>query len=363
MQKFLGLIILLVVAAVAAFFMFSKEKMGGGGTVKPAGGLVTVTGRTGKVNFLQADNVQRFLARQGLKVDVKKMGSVEMVQEADSDDDFLWPSSQLSVEQFKHSNSGARLQQSAEIFNSPVVLYSWDIVCDALIKAGIVQNKDGVNYIIDLPKLLEHVMAKTQWKDIGLTQLYGSMIIRTTDPARSNSGNMFAALSANTLNGGEVVTAESVETVLPRIKEFYGRLGYMEGSTTDLFNKFLQQGVGAYPMVVGYEYQLIEYSLQHKEHLPLLKSKVRILYPVPTVWASHPLLALNDKGKKLLAALKEPEIQKLAWEEHGFRSGLMGVENDPEVLDVVGLPRSIDAVMPMPSAAVMDKITRQLSSF
>jgi hypothetical protein len=362
MQKFLGLIILLAVAAAAAFFMLGKEKMGGG-AVKPASELVTVTGRTGKINFLQADNVQRLLARQGLKVDVKKMGSVEMVQEADSGDDFLWPSSQISVELFKHSSSGARLQQSAEIFNSPVVLYSWDIVCDALIKAGIVQNKDGVNHIIDLPKLLEHVMAKKQWKEIGLTQLYGSMIIRTTDPARSNSGNMFAALAANTLNGGEVVTAESVETVLPRIKEFYGRLGYMEGSTTDLFNKFLQQGVGAYPMVVGYEYQLIEYSLQHKEHLPLLKSKVRILYPVPTVWASHPLLALNDKGKKLLAALKEPEIQKLAWEEHGFRSGLMGVENDPEVLEVVGLPKSIDAVMPMPSAAVMDKITRQLSSF
>ena len=362
MQKFLGLIILLAVAAGAAFFMLGKEKMGGG-AVKPASELVTVTGRTGKINFLQADNVQQFLARQGLKVDVKKMGSVEMVQEADSDDDFLWPSSQLSLELFKNSSSGTQLQQSAEIFNSPIVFYSWDIVCDALIKAGIVQNKEGVNYIVDLPKLLEHVMAKKQWKEIGLTQLYGSMVIRTTDPARSNSGNMFAALAANTLNGGEVVTAESVETVLPRIKEFYGRLGYMEGSTTDLFNKFLQQGVGAYPMVVGYEYQLIEYSLQHKEHLPLLKSKVRILYPVPTVWASHPLLALNDKGKKLLAALKAPEIQKLAWEQHGFRSGLMGVENDPSVLEVVGLPKSIDAVMPMPSAAVMDKITKQLSSF
>ncbi|WP_417914064.1 hypothetical protein [Candidatus Electronema sp. JM] len=365
MQKFLGLIILLAVAAVAAFFMFGKEKVAefSGGKQIPAENLVTVTGRTGKINFIQSDKVQHFLARHGLKVTVKKMGSVEMVQEVDSDDDFLWPASQLNVELFKNSSSGARLQQSAEIFNSPVVLYSWDIVTDALIKAGIVQNKDGVCYIIDLPKLLEHVMAKTQWKDIGLAQLYGSMIIRTTDPARSNSGNMFAALAANTLNGGEVVTMESVDKVLPKIKEFYARLGYMENSTSDLFNKFLQQGVGAYPMTVGYEYQLIEYSLQHKEHLPLLKSKVRILYPVPTVWASHPLLALNDKGKKLLAALKEPELQKLAWEEHGFRSGMMGVENDPSVLDVVGLPKSIDAVMPMPSAAAMDKITKQLSSF
>lgn len=368
MQKFLGLIILLAVAGGAAFFMFGKEKVAsfsGGGSPVPQGNLLTVTGQAGseKIAFLQSENISRLLAAQGLKVEVRKTGSVEMVQEAASGGDFLWPASQLNVESFKNSASGSRLQQSADIFNSPIVLYSWDIVTDALIKAGIVQHRDGVNYIVDLPKLLEHVMAKKQWKEIGLTQLYGSMIIRTTDPARSNSGSMFAALIASTLNGGEVVTAEGADTVIPQVKDFYARLGHMEDSSAVLFEKFLQQGVGAYPMIVGYENQLVEYSLQHKEHLPLLKSKVRILYPVPTVWASHPLIALSANGKKLLAALKDPEIQKLAWEQHGFRSGLMGVENDPEVLEVVGLPKSIDAVMPMPGAAAMDKITRQLSSF
>lgn len=368
MQKFLGLIILLAVAAAAAFFMFGKEKvasLSGGGSPAANESLVVVTGRAGseKINFLQSEKVQEQLADQGLKVAVRKAGSVEMVQEAASDDDFLWPASQINVESFKSSTSGTRFQQSADIFNSPIVLYSWDIVTDALIKAGIVQHREGVNYIVDLPKLLELVKAKKQWKEIGLAQLYGSLIIRTTDPSKSNSGSMFAALTANTLNNGEVVTAESVDSVLPQVKDLYARLGYMEQSSSDLFEKFLQQGVGAYPMIVGYENQLVEYSLLHKEHIELLKAKVRILYPVPTVWASHPLIAMNDKGKKLLAALKEPKIQKLAWEQHGFRSGLMGVENDPSVLEVIGLPKSIDAVMPMPSAAVMDKITRQLSSF
>ena len=181
MQKFLGLIILLAVAAAAAFFMFGKEKISGGGAVKPASELVKVTGRAGseKINFLQSEKVRQLLAAQGLTVEVKKSGSVEMVQEAASGDDFLWPASQGNVESFK--NSGGMAQQTADIFNSPIVLYSWDIVTDALIKAGIVQNKDGVNYIIDLPKLLEHVMAKKQWKEIGLSQLYGSIIIRTTE--------------------------------------------------------------------------------------------------------------------------------------------------------------------------------------
>jgi hypothetical protein len=367
MQKFLGLIILLAVAAAAAFFMFGKDKISSisGGSSAPKGELVTVTGRAGseKIAFLQSEKVTQLLAEQGLKVNVKKAGSVEMVQEAASDDDFLWPASQINVESFKASTSGTRLQQSADIFNSPIVLYSWDIVTDALIKAGIVQHKEGVNYIVDLPKLLELVKTKKQWKEIGLTQLYGSLIIRTTDPSKSNSGNMFAALIANTLNNGEVVATDTVDNVLPQVKDLYARLGYMEQSSSDLFEKFLQQGVGAYPMIVGYENQLVEYSLLHKEHLELLKAKVRILYPVPTVWASHPLIAMTDKGKKLLAALKEPKLQKLAWEQHGFRSGLMGVENDPSVLEVVGLPKSIDAVMPMPNATVMNKITKQLSSF
>jgi hypothetical protein len=366
MQKFLGLIILLAVAAAAAFFMFGKEKVASLSGSTPKGELITVTGRAGseKINFLQSNKVQQLLAGQGLKIAVKKSGSVEMVQEAASDDDFLWPASQINVESYKlNGEKVGTIQQSADIFNSPIVLYSWDIVTDALIKAGIVQHKEGVNYIVDLPKLLTLIKDKKQWKEIGLTQLYGSMIIRTTDPAKSNSGNMFAALAANTINNGDVVTVDTVGGVLPQVKDLYARLGYMEASSSDLFDKFLQQGVGAYPMIVGYENQLVEYSLQHKEYLPLLKSKVRILYPAPTVWASHPFIALNDKGKKLLAALKTPEIQKLAWEEHGFRSGLMGVENDLSVLEVVGLPKSIDAVMPMPSAAVMDKITKQLSSF
>ncbi len=364
MQKFLGLIILLAVAAATAFFMFGKDKVASfsSGSASTAN-LTLVTGKAGseKINFLQSENVQRLLAKQGLRVDVRKSGSVEMVLETTSSgEDFLWPASQVNVEFFK--KTGGSIQQSADVFNSPIVLYSWDIVTDALIKAGIVQHRDGVNYIIDLPKLLTLIMEKRQWKEINLPQLYGSMIIRTTDPSKSNSGSMFAALIANTLNGGEVVSTTSVSNVLPQVTDFYARLGYMEASSAVLFEKFLQQGVGAYPLIVGYENQLVEYSLMHKEHLDLLKSKVRVLYPVPTVWASHPLIALNEKGKKLLTALKSPEIQKLAWEEHGFRSGLLGVENDPSVLDVVGLPKTIDAVMPMPSAAVMKEITKQLSS-
>ena len=51
------------------------------------------------------------------------------------------------------------------------------------------------------------ITEERSWKEIGLPELYGNVSIDTTDPAKSNSGNMFAGLLANTLNGG--VTAVS----------------------------------------------------------------------------------------------------------------------------------------------------------
>src|SRR5207245_1370054 len=97
------------------------------------------------------------------------------------------------------------------------------------------------------------------WKEIGLGQLYGKMTILCTDPARSNSGNMFAGLVANMLNGGEVLDDATAPKVLPKLKRFFGRMGYLQQGSADLFNQFLQQGVGSYPIIVGYEAQLLEF--------------------------------------------------------------------------------------------------------
>ncbi|WP_446007990.1 hypothetical protein [Candidatus Electrothrix sp.] len=364
MQKFLGLIILLIVAGVAGVFLLDKEHIEDAGTLVPSLGNkkaeIMLVGKAGseKIDFLQSEKIKDLLLDHGLQVNVRKAGSVEMMGET-TGLDFLWPASQVNVDFF--TGSGGRALATENIFNSPIVIYSWDIITNALVKNGIVEHKEGVNYIVDLPKLLALIVEYKSWKDIGLNQLYGKMIIRTTDPTKSNSGNMFAALVANTLNNGEVVTTGTIDSVLPDVKKFYARLGHMERSSAVLFNMFLQQGVGAYPLIVGYENQLVEYSLEHEEALDLLRKKVRILYPVPTIWATHPFVALTENGKKMIQVLKSPEAQELAWERHGFRSGLMGVENDPSVLEVVGLPRSIDAVMPAPSAKVMRKITANLN--
>lgn len=72
------------------------------------------------------------------------------------------------------------------------------------------------------------------------------------------------------------------------------------------------------------------------------------------------MIALSGRGQRLIEALKDPEIQSIAWEQHGFRSALIGVPNDPAVLSVGGIPSSIDAVIPLPDATVMSRILEAL---
>jgi hypothetical protein len=315
-----------------------------------------------KMAFLQNEEVQKILERRyGVKLDYAKAGSIEMVQGSiDSDIDFLWPSSQVALELFKNEH-GNLLQKDEIIFNSPIVLYSWDIIADALEKEGIVRKSNESYYIVDFPKMMELVESEAQWADIGVTDLYGKISVISTDPSKSNSGNMFSGLLANIING-DVVSDDSIGEVLPRVRKFFVRLGYMEHSSSDLFEQYLRTGIGAKPIIVGYESQIIEFSIAHAETWPKIKDKIRILYPEPTVWSSHPMIIVSERARELLTAFEDPEIQKLAWEKHGFRTGLMGIENDVSVVEVIGIPENITKVIPMPPASVMDKIINEIKT-
>ena len=147
---------------------------------------------------------------------------------------------------------------------------------------GLVEQQGGPYYVSDLAGLIKLVEERVAWVDIGLPQLYGSVKILTTDPTRSNSGNSFAGLLANLFNQGDVVMATDMvrlTTLLPRLGTFFARLGFLEHSSGVLSDKFITQGVGAYPLIVGYENQLVEYSISHPEVLELLRQKCAFCTP------------------------------------------------------------------------------------
>ena len=355
--RIVGIIVLVVIVAAALVWQLGFRKNAGVGAVL-TGKTQTVKGLIGseKTGFLENEQVKTLLRnRFGLTVDYAKAGSIEMVRgQTGADVDFLWPSSQVALELYRMTRDNPSVK-SEIIFSSPIVLYSWDIVTDALMKLGIVQKQQETYFISDFHKLLDLDISGRKWSEIGLSELYGKVTVISTDPNKSNSGMMFAGLIANVLNG-DVVDEKSSAPLLPTIRAVFTRLGFMENSTGILFEQYLRAGVGSYPLIVGYENLIVEFALQHRDVWPKVKEKMRILYPVPTVWSSHPFISLSAAGTKLMEALKDPELQKIAWEQHGFRTGLGGSQNDPKLLPVPGIPDNVTKVIPMPTPQVMDTI-------
>jgi hypothetical protein len=357
LRAYAGIILLIaVVLATIAIVQFGVGRLASRPTP------ITVFGTIGseKANFLDDDKVKTILRdKYGLTVNYRAAGSISLVTEDLSNDDFLWPSSQFARELFEQTHG---TQAKSEIvFSSPIVMYAWKPVTDGLREQGIVTLENGA-YFLDLPKLLRVVEDGKSWKDVGVAALSRRVAVYTTDPTKSNSGLLFAGLLATTYNNGELPTETTVDQVLPRVQAYYARLGFLQASSGYLFEQFLVSGIGAYPIIVGYENQLVEYSLANPSARDVLNSQVTILYPRPNVWAAHTLISLNPKGDRLLEALKDPDLQKLAWESHGFRTGVLGIQNDPKVLQVAGVSSTIVESSPMPSAAVMERIISALGS-
>jgi hypothetical protein len=357
-----SLIIGVVLAAVLAVAIGAVASLsGGGGSSQP---VATVAGFIGgeKEGLLSDPQVVKILAdRYHLRVDFRTKGSIDMVREDVPGKDFLWPSNETALEIYRQSRpSGIRAADT--IVNSPIVFYAWHVVTDAMVKEGLFKKSGQDYYVADLAGVLKYIKDGKTWKDIGLPQIFGPIAVVSTDPARSNSGNMFSGLLANMFAGGRVVDPSGIDTVLPQLKAYFDSLGFLETGSDKLFQRFLTTGLGEKPLIAGYESQLIEFSLaQTAENRSLVLQRIRTIYPQPTVYSAHPLIALTAKGELLLDAMKDPQIQKIAWEKHGFRSGLPGINNDERIFSSLGIPPTIESVIPLPRAAVMDRIIQYLA--
>ena len=342
-EKKWGLIVLLLVIVGAGGYMYYQNQTPND---------VSISGFIGgeKIPLVEnKDFKQRAKKSYGLSMDYRKEGSLAMASVDTTDRDYLWPSSQLALELFR-KNGGKDLQNEI-VFNTPIVLYSRKIVVDALIDQGVVREENGVHFV-DMTKLAGLMKDEKTWADIGLSQLYGPILVDTTDPNESNSGNMFLGLLANALNDNKPVTTASIDNVKEDITRIYNQIGYMQTSSIDMFNQFLRQGVGSFPIIAGYESQLLEFSKQEPDMYEQIRDDIIILYPEPTVWSSHVYIALTDQGKVGLNALMDKEIQTLAWKDHGFRTIVSGTEN-PDEFNVNGMADQVTKIMQMPNIDVM----------
>lgn len=311
-----------------------------------------------KERFVADPDVVSALRRhQGLALDARRAGSVEMSREKallEQGPQFLWPSSSGFVDLAR--DSGVSVRRDQVILNSPLVVYSWDSVAKGLVGAGLAQPDGDVRFRVDLGKLLRAVLDNRTWAEVGVPALFGHARLLSTDPNRSNSGFMFAGLAANLL-AGEVVTTDTLARVADAVAALFARMGYKPSSSGKMFEDYLAGGPGAQPLAVGYENQLVEWVLEDEARWQRLEAvapaRPVILYPQPTVFSAHPLIVVKDAAAPLIEALLSPDVQQVAWTRHGFRGplGLSGETGNPLVASRI-IPR-VDAVLPMPDIRTM----------
>ena len=230
------------------------------------------------------------------------------------------------------------------ILNTPIVIYSWDEVVDALMYENIVTLKDGTYYITDMDKLLDYILEGKKWSDIGLDMLYGSINIGSTDPVTSSPGATYYGLLLSIMSGG-VVTEENLQENLPKLREFYIKSGYMNNTPADLFERYLKTGMGGEPMIVDYEKSIVEFATSNPDGYNQVKDKIRILYPTPTIWNSHCIASFDEAGDEYYATYDDADIQNIAWSRYGFRTGVSAGNYDVSATGIVGIPQTITSTV------------------
>ncbi len=228
--------------------------------------------------------------------------------------------------------------------NTPIVIYSWGKVVDALINENIVtKDENGVYFITNMEKLMNYILSGKKWSDIGLKELYGNINIASTDPVTSSPGATYYGLLLSILSNGSI-NESTLNTNLAKLKKFYNKSGYMNNTPADLFERYLKTGMGGEPMIVDYEKSMIDFANANPKGFAEVKEDIRVLYPSPTIWNSHCLAIFTENGKLLYDAMNDEEISQIAFNKYGFRTGITGGVYDVSSLGLA-LPKSITSTV------------------
>ena len=359
-KQIIGIIILIVlILCIVGIKIFNdkKEKANIDGINYEDLTQVTVATGGGKEDFLADERVNEII-RTKYKLnpiyDSWSNGKLivnPLVREDGSKYDLMFCSDQrfydyyrLSPDKSKGEADRYKVLDGGLTLNTPIVIYSWDAVVDCLIAENIVTVQDGTYYITDMNKLLTYILEGKKWSEIGLTKLYGTINIASTDPVTSSPGATYYGLLLSIMCEGNV-TESSMEENLPKLKEFYEKSGYMNNTPADLFDRYLKTGMGGEPMIVDYEKSMVEFANSNPDGFNQVKDSIRILYPSPTIWNSHCIATFSEEGNQYMKVFDDQEIGQIAWEKYGFRTGVTGGNYDVSGLGINGIPQTITSTV------------------
>ena len=371
-KKIIGILIFVALITIIILIKVFSD-LGVGEIGKSQLTTVYVATGGGKEDFLADEDVIRIM-REKYKLNVVydnwsngKLIINPLVREDGTKYDAMFTSDQRFYDYYKLSpdkekGEAARYSvlQGGLTLNTPIVIYSWADVVDALIEQKIVTQIDGVYYITDMNGLINYILTSKKWSDINLKQLYGNVNIASTDPVTSSPGATYYGLLLSIMCESQV-NDETVSNNLPKLKEFYIKSGYMNNTPADLFERYLKTGMGGEPMIVDYEKSIIDFANSNPDGFDQVKDSIRILYPTPTIWNSHCIASFTENGNAFYKAFEDSEIQKIAWERYGFRTGITGGSYDTSKFGIA-VPQTISSTVTSLKMDIYNKLIDYLKN-
>jgi hypothetical protein len=325
-----------------------------------ASGRITVRILSGseKENFLADSELAKVLDSEGIAIAVQKAGSREIATRPDLKNfDVAYPAGAHAAVKISQI-TGSKLIYPT--FYTPMAVASWKSLIPVLEKSGLVSQKEGAFYIVDMAKLLDMMRKGTRWKDLPDNSAYAvgkSILVTSTDVRKSNSAGMYLSLAAYLANGNNVVDNDSdIDKVVPSMVGLFSRQGFQESSSAGPFEDYTAMGLGKAPLVMVYEQQFLEYILGRENPNP----DMVLLYPLPTILTKHTIVALSQNGARFAQVLTtNPKVISIA-HRYGFRT-----EENTELFKAVEakklrIPHTIVDVIDPPSYDVLEKLINRI---
>jgi hypothetical protein len=299
-----------------------------------------------KEEFFRDPQTIAALAKINLTVKVETLGSREIAATPNLAKEyaFAFPAGVSAAEKIKRDQN---IKKSVQPFFTPMVIASWKPIAEILMANNIVKKRGDAYYIIDMTALFNLIINEKRWTDLKGSEQYPankSILVATSNVAKSNSAAMYLALASYILNNNAIVQNEAqIAPIAGKLASLFSRQGFAENSTEIPFQDYLTMGIGKSPLVMIYEAQFLREVAKTKNSA--IKPDMVLLYPEPTLFTKHVFIPFNADAEKLGKALMEDEeLQKIAV-QHGLRTanaGLLAKGSSfiapPELVNVIDAP-------------------------
>lgn len=337
---------------------------------------ITVSGLIGsekKAFFSDPAVIKRLKSQYDLVVDFEKVGSRRIATEGGSKGkidqyDFAFPAGVPAAEKIRRDY---KTKGSYRIFFTPMTIASWQPVVNVLAANNIVNKRNDFYAIIDMQRLLALMNQQKRWKDLPNNSDFAvgrRILIKSTDIRSSNSAAMYLSLASYLANQQEIVTdTQTIQNILPQMTALFNDQGFLPGSSATPFEDYIVKGAGNSPMVMIYEAQfLYQATLAVESGNQSIRSDMVLLYPEPTIYSQHIMVAMTDAGKQLGEALMNDEVlQKLAI-KHGFRSNQVALNSvfieQLKKAKLSGIPTNLNEVIDPPSYDVIEQMIQAIEA-